>query len=78
MFSRSSEEKFNSSIQSASKSKRVSWPFLKMQVGEVIEVDKEIAKKASATITVYNCKSGMLFEKATDESTGKLYVKRVK
>lgn len=78
MFSKSSEEKFNGAGSAPSAPKRISWPFLKMNVGEVVEVDVEIAKKAAATIVVYNCKSGMVFEKRTDSVTGNLYVKRIK
>ena len=53
-------------------------PFKNMSVGDVVELEPALAKKAQHAAQSYRNKPyGMKFKTRKDKSTGKMYIKRI-
>ncbi len=60
------------------KADRRSWPFKDMKVGEVVRFTKEEKTGAQMYAHTLGRQKGMVFKTKTENTTGDLYVKRVK
>ncbi len=54
------------------------WPFNRMEVGEVVSIPASKRKSAQPYCHVYAKRSGRKFQTKTEKATGDLLVKRIK